>query len=197
MDFLNSNFLQINNTFITVKNDVTCTTTVSDMQKQSSIAQVLKYVMIQLKPSSYDSIDPIDQAVNANSSETSNLDNLTNEVPPQDSSNANKINKHENVYPLSLKLRGKHVSIATIYNEWFRLGTYTKIIPGGIYSLETLHPEWHKNNNSAFKKELSRLRLIAATVSTLASSKCNQDALVLGCLRTGNYKNERLSLWNQ
>ena len=34
-----------------------------------------------------------------------------------------------------------------IYNKNFRLGTHTRIIPGGIYSLETLHPEWRKNTN--------------------------------------------------
>ena len=82
---------------------------------------------------------------------------MTNEVPPQDSNDANKKTEHENVYPLSFKLKEKSFSIATIYNEWFGLGTYARILPGGIHSLEKLHPEWRKNNNSAFKKKLSRL----------------------------------------
>ena len=77
---------------------------------------------------------------------------MTNEVPPQDSSNANKINKHENVYPLSLKLKEKHVSIATIYNEWFGMGALAITIPGGINLLERIYPEWRRNNNLAFKR---------------------------------------------
>ena len=58
---------------------------------------------------------------------------MTNEVPPQDSNDANKNKEHENVCPISFKLKEKYVSIATIYNERFGLGTYTRIIPGGIY----------------------------------------------------------------
>ena len=84
-------------------------------------------------------INPSDQVVNSNYYETSNLDNMNNEMPPQDSTDANKNKEHENVCPLSFKLKEKYVSIATIYIEWFGIGTYTIIIPGGIYSLDTLH----------------------------------------------------------
>ena len=93
------------------------------------------------KPLPDESINPSDQVVNGNSSETSNFDNTANELPPQDSNDANKNKEHEYVCPLSIKLKEKYVSMETIYNEWFGLGTYTGIIPGGIYSLETLHPE--------------------------------------------------------
>ena len=68
-------------------------------------------------------------------------------MPPQDSDDANKNKEHENVCPISFKLKEKYVSIATIYNERFGLGTYTIIITGGIYSLETMHIEWRNNNN--------------------------------------------------
>ena len=51
----------------------------------------------------------------------------------------------------------KYVSIATIYFHWFGLRIYTIIIPDGIYSLETLHPYCHKNNNSSFKNKLSHI----------------------------------------
>ena len=48
MDFLYSNFRQINDNVVTVKNDVAGTTTVSDMQFFSSISQGLKEVLIRL-----------------------------------------------------------------------------------------------------------------------------------------------------
>ena len=48
IDFLHYNFLQINDNVVTVKNDVDHATTVSDMQKHSSIDQVLKEVLIYL-----------------------------------------------------------------------------------------------------------------------------------------------------
>ena len=48
MDFLCSGFRQINDNVVTVKNDVARTTTVSDMQKKTSIAQGLKEVIIHL-----------------------------------------------------------------------------------------------------------------------------------------------------
>ena len=48
MDFLHYNFLQINDNVVTVKNDVDRTTTVSDVQKHSSVDQVLKEVLIYL-----------------------------------------------------------------------------------------------------------------------------------------------------
>ena len=83
--------------------------------------------------------------VNLNSSETSNLDNTTNEVPPSGSNDENK--KHENVCPLSFKLKEKYVSLSTNYNERFGLVTYTRILPSGFYSLEKLHIDWRKNNN--------------------------------------------------
>ena len=46
MDFLCSNFCQINDNVVTVKNDVARIKTVSDMQHFSSIAQGLKDVLI-------------------------------------------------------------------------------------------------------------------------------------------------------
>ena len=46
MGYLSSNFRQINDNVVTLKNDVARTTTVSDMQFFSSIAQVLKKVLI-------------------------------------------------------------------------------------------------------------------------------------------------------
>ena len=64
---------------------------------------------------------------------------MTNAYPPQDSNDASK-KEHENIRPLSLKRKGKYVSLSNIYNECFGLGNYTRIIPGGIYLLETLHP---------------------------------------------------------
>ena len=91
--------------------------------------------------------------------------------------------KKKNVCPLSLKLKKQYVSIETIYNEWFGIGKYTRIIPGGIYSLETLHPEWHKNNNSALNKKLPRLQFIETTVAALAYYTCNPDDLVLYALK--------------
>ena len=54
-------------------------------------------------------------------------------MPPQDSNDANKNKEHENVCTLSFKLKEKHVSIASIYNEWFGIGTYKRIITGGTY----------------------------------------------------------------
>ena len=107
---------------------------------------------------------------------------MTSEVPPQGSNDANENKERENVCPLSFKLKNRYVSIATIYNQWFGIGNYTRIIPGGIYSLETLYPEWRNNNNSAFKKKLSRLRFITTTIVTLASSTGNPDSLVLDAL---------------
>ena len=82
---------------------------------------------------------------------------MTNEVPPQDSNDANKNKEHENVCPISFKSKGTIVSIETIYNEWIGIGTYTRTIIGGIYLLETMPPKWRKNNNSASKKKLSCL----------------------------------------
>ena len=52
-----------------------------------------------------------------------------------------KNKEHKNVCSQSLKLKEKYVVISTIYNEWFGLGTYTRIITFKIYSLYTLHPE--------------------------------------------------------
>ena len=93
-----------------------------------------------------------------------------------------KNKEHKNVCSQSLKLKEKYVVISTIYNEWFGLGTYTRIITFKIYSLYTLHPEQHKNKNSAIKKKLARLQFIAITVATLDSSTGNPDALVLDAL---------------
>ena len=58
---------------------------------------------------------------------------MTNEVPPQDSNDANKNKEHENVCTLSFKFKEKYVSKATIYNEWIGIVTYTRIIPDGTY----------------------------------------------------------------
>ena len=46
MNFLCSKFCQIDDNVVTVKNDVARTTTISDIQKGSSIAQGLKVVLI-------------------------------------------------------------------------------------------------------------------------------------------------------
>ena len=48
MDFLCSNFHQINDNVVTVKNYVARTITVSDMQKRLGISQGLKEVLIHL-----------------------------------------------------------------------------------------------------------------------------------------------------
>ena len=63
---------------------------------------------------------------------------MTKEMPPRYINDSNKNKENENLCPLSLKLKEKSVSVATIYNDWFGIGTYTIIIPGGVYSLETL-----------------------------------------------------------
>ena len=65
---------------------------------------------------------------------------MNNEMPPQDSTDANKNKEHENVCPLSFKLKEKYVSIATIYNYCFGRRTYTINIFGGIYSLKKMYP---------------------------------------------------------
>ena len=77
--------------------------------------------------------------VNANLYETSNFDNITNEVPPQDSNDTNKTKEFKNVCPISSITKEKNASIETNYNEWFGLRTYTRVIHGEIYSVETLH----------------------------------------------------------
>ena len=48
MYYLCSNFRQINNNVVTVKNDVACTTTISYMQSFSIITQGLKEVIMNL-----------------------------------------------------------------------------------------------------------------------------------------------------
>ena len=100
-----------------------------------------------------------------------------------DRNESNKNKERENVCLLSFKFKEKYFSIATIYNEWFGLGTFKRIVPGVIYSSDKLHPEWRNNNNSAFKKKLSRLQLIANTVVTLAFSIRDKHALVLDALK--------------
>ena len=62
-------------------------------------------------------------------------------MPAQDSNYTNKNKEHENVCPKYFKLKEKYFSIATIYDEWFGLGSSARIIPGGINSLDKLHPE--------------------------------------------------------
>ena len=107
---------------------------------------------------------------------------MANEVPPQNSNDANKNKEHEKVCTLSFKLKNIYVSISTIYNEWFGIGNYTRIIPGGIYSLQILQPEWRKNNNLAFNNKLSFLQFIVPNIEKLSSSTGNPDALVLDAL---------------
>ena len=58
---------------------------------------------------------------------------MTNGVPPQDNNYVNKNKEHEHICSLSFKLKEKYVPIETIYNSWFGLVTYTRIIPGVIY----------------------------------------------------------------
>ena len=41
---------------------------------------------------------------------------MTNEVPAQDSNDANENKEHEKFSPQSFKLKGEYVSIVTIYN---------------------------------------------------------------------------------
>ena len=113
-----------------MKNDVACTTTVNDMQEKFKYCSRYERGYNSPEPLADESIHPIVQVVNTSSSKTS-----TNGVPPQDSNNANKNKEHEMFYPISLKLKEKYVSIATIYNEWFGLGTSKIILPCGIYSL--------------------------------------------------------------
>ena len=61
----------------------------------------------------------------------------------------------------------------------FGIVTSARNINGWINSLETLHPEWRRNNNSAFKKKLSCLRFIATNAAELVYSTCNLDALIV------------------
>ena len=82
---------------------------------------------------------------------------MTNEVPPQDINDANKNKEQQNVCHLSFKLKEIFVSIPTIYNEQFGLETYTRTIPGVIYSLKTLKLEWRKSNNYVLKEKLPGL----------------------------------------
>ena len=77
-------------------------------------------------------------------------------------------------------MKNIYVSIETIYNEWFGIGTSAIIVPGRINLIETLHPEWHMNKKSVFNKKWSRLQLITTTVAKLDSSMCNPYDLVLG-----------------
>ena len=105
MDFLCSNFFQINDNIVTVKNDFARTTTISDMRKKFKYWSRYEIVSNKPEPLVDEIINPSDQLFNANSSETWNLYNMTNEVPPQDSNNANKNKEHKNFYPLSFKLR--------------------------------------------------------------------------------------------
>ena len=97
MDFLCSNFRQINDNVVTVKNDVARTTTVSDMQFVFKYFSRFERGYNAPEPLAEETINTSDQVVNVNCSETSNLDNITNEVPPQD---INDAKKHENVFPL-------------------------------------------------------------------------------------------------
>ena len=87
------------------------------------------------EPLSDEIIDTNDQMVNANSSRTSNLDNMTNEVPAQDSNDKNRKIIIQKCLSSIIQIDGKYVSMATIYNEWFGLVTYARIITGGINSL--------------------------------------------------------------
>ena len=79
-------------------------------------------------------------------------------------------------------MKEKYVSIATIYNKWFGLGTSKITLPSRIYSLETVYTERRSNKNSEFKNKLSHHRFIATTVATSASSIGNTDSIVLNSL---------------
>ena len=81
--------------------------------------------------------------------------------------------------------------IATIYNEFFGIGTSTRTITGGIYSLETLNLEWSKNNNSSSKRKLSHPQFIANIVATLDSFTGNTYALALYALEEIITKSKR------
>ena len=100
-----SNFRQINDNVVTVKIDVACTTTVSDMQKRFKYSSRFEIGSNSSEPLVDERIIPTDQVVNANSYETSNLDIMTNKVPPMDSNDANENKEHEKIYPLSFKLK--------------------------------------------------------------------------------------------
>ena len=104
MNFLCSYISQINDNILTVENYVARTTTVSDMQFFKYFSR-FERGSNSPEPLSDKNNNTSDQAVNVDSSETSNLENMTNEVPPQDSSDANKNKEHENFYPISLKLK--------------------------------------------------------------------------------------------
>ena len=88
MDFLCSKFRQKDDNIVTVKKDVACTTTVSNIHFFQVSVKVWKSYNSS-EPLSDNIINPSDQVVNANSYESSNLYNMTNEVPPQDSNDAN------------------------------------------------------------------------------------------------------------
>ena len=104
MDYLSSNFRQINDNVVTVKNYVARTTTVSDMQFFKYFSR-FERGSNSPEPLSDKNNNTSDQAVNVDSSETSNLENMTNELPQQDSKDVNKNKEHENVCILSLKLK--------------------------------------------------------------------------------------------
>ena len=82
---------------------------------------------------------------------------MKNKFPAQDINDANKNKENENVCLKPFKPKEKYVSIETIYNEWFGLGNSARVITGGINSLDTLHPEWHRNNNSSSKNIITSL----------------------------------------
>ena len=84
-----SNFRQINDNVVTVKNDVTRTTTFSDMQKINYCSRYERGSN-STEPLSEEIINPTEQVVMVNSSETSNLNNMTNKVPAQESNDTNK-----------------------------------------------------------------------------------------------------------
>ena len=90
MDFLCSNFRQINDNVVTVKNDVDRTTNVSYMQKCFKYCSGYKRCYNSPDTLSYESINTSDQVVNTNSSKTSNFDTITNEVPAHNSNDTNE-----------------------------------------------------------------------------------------------------------
>ena len=95
MYFLCSNFRQINNNVVTVKNNVARTTTVSDMQTFFNYWSRYERGYNSPELLADDIINPSNQVVNKYSYETSHLHNMTNEMPAQDGDGANKNKEHK------------------------------------------------------------------------------------------------------
>ena len=72
MDFMCSNFRQINDNVVTVKSDVSCATNFSDMQNNFSYFSRFERGTNSSGPLVNNIINPSDQVVTENSSQTSN-----------------------------------------------------------------------------------------------------------------------------